>query len=212
LSCTQTREAHRAWATRTNDATRVRARSSGSPQTRRVAESVGPVLQSAAATKATETLSQFLARILDQLSISAWLPSAALVFIGGLALSLRMSSSTQSAPRSPWTASRGTPPAAHGSAAHSHRPANPPGTRGSGFTRQRQRILDGGDDPLAPERIRQEVRPDRSGREGTAQGPKVGPSDAGAGSEQDLIWTTEGEVLEASHKLILIDSGIRTAP
>lgn len=39
--------------------------------------------------KATETLSQFLARVLDQLSMSAWLPSAAFVLIGGVALALR---------------------------------------------------------------------------------------------------------------------------
>lgn len=39
--------------------------------------------------KATETLSQFLARLLDQLSMSAWLPSAAFVLIGGVALAMR---------------------------------------------------------------------------------------------------------------------------
>lgn len=32
-----------------------------------------------ATSKATETLSQFVARVLNQLSLSAWLPSAALV-------------------------------------------------------------------------------------------------------------------------------------
>lgn len=62
---------------------------SGSLHTGRVADSPGQIVQSAAAAKATETLSQFLARILDQLSLSAWLPSAAIVFIGGLSLSLR---------------------------------------------------------------------------------------------------------------------------
>lgn len=40
-------------------------------------------------TKATETLSQFLARVLDQLSMSSWLPSAALVACLGLALAIR---------------------------------------------------------------------------------------------------------------------------
>lgn len=39
--------------------------------------------------KATETLSQFLARVLDQLSMSAWLPSAAFVLIVGVALAIR---------------------------------------------------------------------------------------------------------------------------
>lgn len=33
--------------------------------------------------KATETLSQFVARVLDQLALSAWLPAAALVLLGG---------------------------------------------------------------------------------------------------------------------------------
>ncbi len=38
--------------------------------------------------KATETLSQFVARILDQLSLSAWLPSAALVLLVAFAVAL----------------------------------------------------------------------------------------------------------------------------
>lgn len=33
--------------------------------------------------KATETLSQFIARVLDQLALSAWLPATALVLLGG---------------------------------------------------------------------------------------------------------------------------------
>lgn len=33
--------------------------------------------------KATETLSQFIARVLDQLALSAWLPAAAMVLLGG---------------------------------------------------------------------------------------------------------------------------------
>lgn len=56
-----------------------------------VSDTAGPTLtlQAAVATKSTETLSQFLARILDQLSLSAWLPSAAIVFISGWAFALR---------------------------------------------------------------------------------------------------------------------------
>jgi hypothetical protein len=46
-------------------------------------------LKAVGAAKGAETLSQFLARVLDQLSLSAWLPSACLVLISGIALSLR---------------------------------------------------------------------------------------------------------------------------
>ena len=42
----------------------------------------------ASASAASETLSHLLARILNQLSLSAWLPSAALVFLVGFALEL----------------------------------------------------------------------------------------------------------------------------
>lgn len=46
-------------------------------------------LKAAGAAKGSETLSQFLARVLDQLSLSAWLPSASLVLMTGIAVSLR---------------------------------------------------------------------------------------------------------------------------
>lgn len=51
-------------------------------QTRRVADPGNTNLgDPARSKKATETLSQFVARVLDQLSLSAWLPSAALVML-----------------------------------------------------------------------------------------------------------------------------------
>ena len=46
-------------------------------------------LKAAGTAKGSETLSQFLARVLDQLSLSAWLPSASLVLVIGIAFSLR---------------------------------------------------------------------------------------------------------------------------
>lgn len=53
-----------------------------------VRQQPGAGAEEAAETKATETLSQFLARVLNQLSLSAWLPSAALVL--GVALVMRL--------------------------------------------------------------------------------------------------------------------------
>lgn len=54
--------------------------------------------------KATETLSQFVARILDQLSLSAWLPSAALVLLVAFAVALGLVLDEDDPPREVSTA------------------------------------------------------------------------------------------------------------
>jgi hypothetical protein len=56
------------------------------------AENPPPTAADVVATKPrpTETLSQFIARVLDQLSLSAWLPSAALVLAMDFILQLGM--------------------------------------------------------------------------------------------------------------------------
>jgi len=54
--------------------------------------------------KVTETLSQFVARVLDQLSLSAWLPSAALVLLLAFVVQLGAVLDGPQPPRSPLTA------------------------------------------------------------------------------------------------------------
>jgi hypothetical protein len=55
-----------------------------------------PAVEKVASGKASETLSQFVARVLTQLSLSAWLPSASLVL--SLAFVIQLGKAADSAP------------------------------------------------------------------------------------------------------------------
>lgn len=65
---------------------RATASRSGSPVAEHATQAASP--NQPFATKSQETLSQFVAKVLDQLSLSAWLPAVAFVFSGALVGSL----------------------------------------------------------------------------------------------------------------------------